>query len=746
MSAPNSHRPHGMNNVIPLRGSVSDSDTEIMDAEIVDEDPDPTVRIPGTAIERADRRTLVHRAAKTRAVIHATARRVHTVATHDTTVSMGKTVARNVCYPFLGAGVVVRRWRDTHGASRYERQMRAAEAAGDQLTLRYWQEADVAEKERRHGRTMDWLSAPLQLVKAAGLALVALAGFLLVVGIILAFNSGHIADVIAPISAVVSAVAFIVWFLTAYGVLLLTLGTAGGLVYLHRQGRAVETPQWMTAAPERDADVMDVLPDEGTIVNALRNLNMPGFNRALKEGWRVRFVMPPALDGKGWRCQISLPPASPVEEIVKRKATLAHNLVRFPNEVWPTEPQASVLDLWVANPGALSGSVDPWPLLAALDTERCDYFKGVPVAVTIKGDVVRGRLFEANHVYGGAMGSGKSTMAITTLAGASLDPSVDIDIVVMAENADYEPMRPRLRSLTTGVGVDTVNACMALLTALYEETSIRGRALKEHDERAVTRALADKDERLRPRIVVVDECQNLFMGKHGDAAIELASKLMSTARKYAITLMFLTPEPSKDALPRKIISVTSNKACFSIGDHQANDAVLGTGSYKSGISAIGLTPKTDDGPGDVGTCMARGFTAKPALLRSFYLSPAELHQVTARAMQLRAQAGINPTPAAPTAPAKVVDHLADIATVLNGKTLVPHQEVLALLAQHDPDTYTDWTPADLRNALPDEAKPYKTRNGSMHVHGDRVREALTNRDTNPNTESDTDSDDREGDD
>ncbi|MGH3916350.1 MAG: zonular occludens toxin domain-containing protein, partial [Pseudonocardiaceae bacterium] len=100
----------------------------------------------------------------------------------------------------------------------------------------------------------------------------------------------------------------------------------------------------------------------GTIINALHNLNITGFNKALKGGWRLRFRMPPVIDGKGWRCQIDLPPACPVEEIVKRKSMLAHNLLRFPIEVWPTEPQAGLLDLWVAKSGALSGPVDPWPL------------------------------------------------------------------------------------------------------------------------------------------------------------------------------------------------------------------------------------------------------------------------------------------------------------------------------------------------------------------------------------------------
>ncbi len=108
---------------------------------------------------------------------------------------------------------------------------------------------------------------------------------------------------------------------------------------------------------------MDRLPDEHTIVAALANCNIPGFTKALKGGWRVRFRMPPTIDGKGWRCQIDLPPAAPVEEFVRRKPVLAHSLLRYPIEVWSTEPSPGVLDLWVAKSGALSGPVDPWPLL-----------------------------------------------------------------------------------------------------------------------------------------------------------------------------------------------------------------------------------------------------------------------------------------------------------------------------------------------------------------------------------------------
>lgn len=710
---------------LPYRDVAAD---EVIDGEIVSEEESTDLdrrTSTGTALVPVGR----IRPVWTRTV--QVVRVARTVATHERTKTTGRTVVRHGAYLVAGTGVAVRRWRDAHGANRYERQMRAAEIAGDQEALRYWQEADVAEKQHRHQRVMDWLSAPTQLIRAGMYALAGLAGFLLVIGILVAVNTGNIDDVIGPITAVVHAVAFVVWFLTAYGVLLLLTATACGVGYLHYLGRTrAELPTWLNA-PVDESDAMDELPDEGTILNALRNLGIPGFNRALKEGWRIRFLAPPHLDGKGWRAQLSLPPACPVEEIVRRKTTLAHNLVRYPIEVWPTEPQPTVLDLWVAKPGALSGPVDPWPLLEDLDQVQTDYFTGVPVGVTIKGDVVRGRLFEANYAVGGMMGSGKSTLVITLILGAMLDPLVDIDVVVMAENADYEPMKPRLRSLTTGAGEDTVDACMTMLTQLYEELAFRGKALREHDARAVTRAIAEKDTRLRPRIMVVDECQNLFIGNHGKAAIEVAAKLISTARKYAITLVFLTPEPSKDALPRKIISITSNKACFAIGDQTGNDAVLGTSSYKAGISAVGLTPKTDEGPGDIGTCMVRGFMAKPGLLRSFYVPQDDAHRITQRALELRQHTGIDPAPA-DNAPAEV-DHLANIARVLTTKPRLRTQEVISLLGEVDRATYGGWTFADLNAARPDAAKPYKTQ-GVMQVSAARVAEALADRD------SDTDSD------
>jgi S-DNA-T family DNA segregation ATPase FtsK/SpoIIIE len=570
---------------------------------------------------------------------------------------------------------------------------------------------------------MDWLDAPGTLAKAIAVCLLTVTGLLLALGIVLAVADSDPSEILGPISAVISLTRWCVWaFTLAWGPLILAAPWALLLV-LWQVGRTKgDTPRWVHAPADTGTDVMDQVPDEGTILNALRNLNIPGFKNALKQGWRIRFVMPPVLDGKGWRTQLALPPACPVAEIIKRKPMLAHNLVRFPNEVWPTEPQPSILDLWVAQPGALSGPVEEWPLLTDLDHACTDYFAGVPAAVTIKGDMVRGRLFEANYAVGGMMGSGKSTLVITLLLGAMLDPLVDIDIVVMAENADYEPMRPRLRSLTTGSGDDTVQSCLTLLTQLYAELQTRGQALREHDKRSVSRPLAEKDARLRPRVVVIDECQALFMGSEGAKALELAAKLESAARKYAITLMFLTPEPSNDALPRKLTSLCSNKACFAIGDQIGNDAVLGTGSYKTGISAVGLIPKTDEGPGDVGTFMARGFTTRPDLLRSYFVPQEDVHRVVARAMALLTQHGIT----APNAPAlePARDFLADLHTVMRGQDRERTDIVRQRLIEDYPATYGGWSAIDLATALREAGIPIR-KSGNKIITAQDIAAART---------------------
>ncbi|MDF5759400.1 AAA family ATPase, partial [Spongiactinospora sp. TRM90649] len=542
----------------------------------------------------------------------------------------------------------------------YRRQIRAAEAAGDGEALAAWIERKERAVVQRHSRLMELPLTVVSVLKGGAIGCGGLlAGSVLLSVTVWATGAGSFTAVFEVVGGVVGgAFRLVAWAWPA-----LTVGVPAALVAAAwREGRRRATPPAWIAAPQEDGHNggRDVIPDEGAILNALRHLELPPLNKAFRGGWRPRFVLPTQREGKGFRTQLELPPAVTVEMIVQRKKILAHNLVRHAVEVWPTEPRTKpgVLDLWVADQGALTGPVPPWPLL---NDGAGDYFKGVPVAVNIRGKTIVGRLSEANYALAGRMGSGKSTLIITLLLGGLLDPLVEADVYVMAVNADYDPMKPRLRTLMTGTGEEVVEACLNTLRGAYRSLDERGKALKEHGERAVNRRLAEIDARLRPHLIVIDECQALYMHEeYGEEAVALTVKLISAARKYGITLIFATPEASSASLPRKVMAVTSNKACFAIGDQVSNDAILGTGSYKSGVSAVGLKPKTEDDLGDVGTCMAIGFESEPGLLRCSYVSQAEAHLVVARALEIRRKAGITPGNRAPVQERDLLDDLDEV--------------------------------------------------------------------------------------
>lgn len=653
--------------------------------------------------------------------------RVMVIRPSEGTVKVARTTARHGALVLGGwHSWLVRAYEGlTMGAIR--QQIRIAQETGDREALAAWIEMRHAAIDRRRDRLMKLPLLALRMAALTGGCLVGTLALLVIVATIVWWTgAGDWAAIWVWLGGVIRwliGAVVVVWgvFVVVLPVLVVVAGWREG----KRRGASA---RWSTAPGTAGrGDARGIIPNEGAIFKALQNLGESKLDRAIKAGWQPRFVMPTTRDGNGWRTQLELPQGVTVEKIIAKKAVLAHNLVRFPVEVWPTEPRTlpGVLDLWVADQGSLTGKVADWPLLTS---GTADYFAGVPCAVDIRGKVIKGLLSEKNYSFAGTMGSGKSTMIITLLCGAMLDPLTEIEVFVLAENADYKPMKPRLRKLVTGPGTEVVQACLAAMRDLYEDLVIRGRALQEYgdDARQVTRELAEKDERLRPRILVIDECQALFMHQDlGEEAEDLAIKLMSAARKYGVTLMFATPQPSTDSLPRQLMTVITNKTCFAIGDHTSNDAALGTGSYKAGISAVGLEPKTEESNGDIGTCMARGFQPKPGLLRSFYVNGTQVAAVTARALKIRQDAGIGPARVVVEAPR---DLLEDLAAVM-GAEPIKAAKLPALLARHAPrwQSYKTLTGKQLVEDLADLGVKVPSTGNQWFVSPEDVRAALVRR-------------------
>ncbi|WP_094211475.1 FtsK/SpoIIIE domain-containing protein [Streptomyces sp. 2R] len=656
-----------------------------------------------------------------------TARMVRTVATHDRTRSTARFTVRHGMYVVGGGRIVARRAWDGRTASRYLKMLRAAEAAGNTELAEEWEERLHRFRAERHKRRMDLLTAPERAVKAAGYGAAGGIGLLLAVGIALAIATKDPADVVTPLMALVDLIRLLVVIVTVVWGPLLAVGPWLALAAVWAVGRNQQAaPAW--AMPTADTENRDTVPDEGAILDALRHLGIPKLNAAFKEGWQPRWVAPTTRLGNGWHSRLQLPMGVTVEMVTDKKTVLAHNLMRKPVEVWPTEAEASVLDLWVADAGSLSGKVPDWPLLAG---GEADYFKGVPVGVSQRGDQVFGKLMAANYMVGGIMGSGKSSLVVALLLGAMLDPLVDIEAYVMAYNVDYDPMRERLRVLVKGDEDEQIEAAVKALRNLRNEVTERGKLLEQlgGDEVRLTRALAQRDPRMRPKVVVFDECHELFMHKkYGAEAAELAVKVMKKARKVGITLIFVTVSPTADSIPKDVTRNTSHRVAFAVGDHVANDGLLGTGKHKAGITATNLNPAEN-----VGTALTVGFTKNPfELVRSHYVrkdsTTDQITPVVQRALALRE--GITTAPDAPDD--EPVDHLTDFLTVLGETKRMRTDEVRQRLAAHNPGEYHGWTASDLANALDAVGAPAYKSGGVMVVSRARLLEASEDRtDTTP---------------
>ncbi|MFI1905377.1 cell division protein FtsK [Streptomyces microflavus] len=655
-----------------------------------------------------------------------TGRAVRRVALHDRTRSTARFTVRHGMYVVGGGRIVARRAWEGRTASRYLRMLRAAEAAGNTELAEQWEERLHRFRAERHKRRMDLLTAPQQAVKAAGFGAAGGLGLLLAVGIALAIATKDPADVITPLMALVELVRLLVVIVTVVWGPLLAVGPWLALAAVWAVGRNQQAaPAWAMPATA-EGESRDVVPDEGAILDALRHLGIPKLNQAFKAGWQPRWVAPTTRLGNGWHSRLQLPMGVTVEMVNDKKAILAHNLMRKPVEVWPTEPEASVLDLWVADQGSLSGKVPDWPLLTG---GEADYFKGVPIGVSQRGDLITAKLMATNWIVGGIMGSGKSSLVIALLLGAMLDPLVDIEAYVMAYNVDYDPMRERLRALVKGDEDEQIEAAVKALRGLRQEVTDRGKLLEQlgGDEVRLTRALAQRDPRMRPKVVVFDECHELFMHKkYGAEAAELAVKVMKKARKVGITLIFVTVSPTADSIPRDVTRNTSHNVAFAVGDHIANDGLLGTGKHKAGITATTLNPAEN-----VGTAVTVGFTKNPfELIRSYYVrkdsSTDQITPVVKRALALRE--GMAPVPDAPAG--EPADHPANVLTVLGDRETMRSTEVLAALMATWPNEYSEWTFADLKAALADIGAEPRKLGGIMTVRRSRVLEGIEDRDDN----------------
>lgn len=276
------------------------------------------------------------------------------------------TGARQVVYVCEGVTVIVRRLRDSRTPAPLERMMRAAEAVGDHETALMWADRVSEFRRDRHERRMDLIELPARVIMVLPKVAIGTGVVLVGIGGLMAAATRDITKVADPVMVVAETVQFLavvgaaVWlpFLLALpGIVLLVLWVVG------RRSHDNTDAGWLHTTSDLD---MDIQIDETTIARALEALRIPQITAYLKEGLPLQYVTPCRTDGRGTHAVLRLPAGVTAERIGRRRADLASGLYRLAKEVWPTTgSEAGILDLWVADKGALAEGAGPYPLLPA---------------------------------------------------------------------------------------------------------------------------------------------------------------------------------------------------------------------------------------------------------------------------------------------------------------------------------------------------------------------------------------------
>jgi len=610
--------------------------------------------------------------------------RVVVVVTSPRSVSAGRATARAGMMIGQGFESWARRGWDGATLGVYRRQIEAAEAAGDGERLADWTTRREQVRQQRHQRLMDApkLAVGLALVAAGGL--VALVVGVLLVGLLVQVSgAGRFLGVLAGVRDAIG------WMFSAVPVVGLVALLAGPPLLLGaawREGRRRgRLPGWLATAAEAD---LDVTIDETTIAAALSALRIPQISEHFKRGLQLQYLTTARKDGRGTHAVIRLPAGVTADKIARRRADLATGLHRLAKEVWPTTGgEAGILDLWIADKGALAEGAGPYPLL---DEGLVDVFKGVPFGKTLRGEPIVAPLMERNTICGGMPGQGKSAAARVIMCGAALDPTAELRIWVPDSNFDFEVFRPRLARYVMGAENEKIAEILDHLRELHAEVQDRGELLVRHETPAVTRELASRNVGLHPLFCLLEEAHVAIQHPgYGGEIAQLLVDIVRLGRKRGIHFIVSTQAPTKDSMPRDVTRNCSNGIAFAVGDHVANDALLGQGAYAGGHRATELIPGTDKG-----TAVVKGFSGQRSeMVQGYFLdvdrTNDQVSPIIARALAVITDRGQRVPGSASTTPRieAARDLLTDLDEVL-GTEAVPTADVPALLVRLAPQ----WAP------------------------------------------------------
>ncbi|MFG3123678.1 FtsK/SpoIIIE domain-containing protein [Streptomyces sp. NPDC048201] len=652
---------------------------------------------------------------------------IRAAATHDTTRTTARTVARHGLYVAGGARIVAKRAWDGRTAARYERYMRTAEAAGNFEAAAEWEERGQRFRDARHRRRMDLLHSPLDAAKGAAVTTGMGIGGLVLIGVAMAMATKDATEVVTPLMAVIKFINLMVTIVQVVWGPAVSLAPFLALLALWAVGSKQQAaPAWALPDRVRNGEGEPITPS--IVVKALRDLGVPALRNAIKDmgDAGASMLSPIVIAGCGVEVDVTLPSGVSTIEVQGRRRKLAENLSRHEHEVFITIPQAArTVRLWVADSGALDEPIGPSPLVTD-DTLTADYAKGkAPWGQDLRGDAAGLSLYQRHLLITGLSNQGK-TVALRSLAlWLSLDKSVQFLMGDLKGVGDWAMFDGLAQVLIQGPTDEHVIQVTEMVEGAVEEMN--------------RRIQAPPGTVFPPLIVLVDEAQVAFMcpakdedkrpyggAKANSRYFMAVRKIHNQGRAVNVLMWQGTQDPTNENLPKLVREGAHTRASLALGTESQARMALGDKAVDGGAAPNLLRPGLDRGTLVVasdGITIPAGQSS--ITVRTHYVNDDDATAITDRAKALRD--GVTTLTLIERGEER--DPLADIAAVIADAPRLRTQDVIKRLSALDGDAYGEWSPGDLTRVLDGTgAEPYKS-DGRMVVGRDQITRALAHRDT-----------------